>query len=142
MNERLMAFLKAEQLSPAQFADFMGVQRSGVSHLLAGRNKPGFDFFAAFLQKFPAANVEWLISGRGKMYKDAETKSLFPDFDEPAGTKEMNLYGCPAGEPLNRNTVTENPAPPAPPANTPEPRRIEKVVILYSDGTFSDFIKP
>jgi hypothetical protein len=142
MNERLMTFLKTEQLSPAQFADLMGIQRSGVSHLLAGRNKPGFDFFVAFLQKFPTANIEWLISGRGKMYKDMEPKSLFPDSGEPAGVKEMIPGNSPAGELPVHNIVTESPALPATPAKTPEPRRIEKVVILYNDGTFSDFVKP
>jgi transcriptional regulator with XRE-family HTH domain len=142
MNERLMTFLKAEQLSPAQFADLMGIQRSGVSHLLAGRNKPGFDFFATFLQKFPAVNIEWLISGRGKMYKEMETKSLFPDSDELAEAKEMILCGSSVGELPNHNTVTENPALPAAPAKAPEPRCIEKVMILYSDGTFSAFVNP
>jgi transcriptional regulator with XRE-family HTH domain len=140
MNERLNFFLKAEQLSPAQFADFMGIQRSGVSHILAQRNKPGFDFFATLLQKFPAVNIEWLISGRGKMYKDMETKPLFPDFatspETDTATPDAPLVTSP-----NPAAITENPAPAAAPASAPEPRHIEKVMILYSDGTFSDFIK-
>ena len=43
MNRRLQQFLELEQLKPAQFADIMGIQRSNVSHILSGRNKPGFD---------------------------------------------------------------------------------------------------
>ena len=141
MNERLAIFLKAEQLSPAQFADLMGIQRSGVSHLMAGRNKPGFDFFSAFLQKFPAVNIEWLISGRGKMYKDMETPSLFPDQVVSPEPKKMTYE-----EVLKETSidfVTERTQiPSAPPTKIPEPRHIEKIVILYNDGTFSDFVKP
>ena len=141
MNERLTTFLKAEQLSPAQFADLMGIQRSGVSHLLAGRNKPGFDFFSTFLQKFPAVNIEWLISGRGKMYKDMETQSLFPD--QAVSTEPRKITYEEALKETSIDFVTEGTqVPPAPPTKTPEPRHIEKIVILYSDGTFSDFVRP
>ena len=44
MNDRLKQFLAMEGLSPARFAEVMGIQRSGISHLLAGRNKPSFEF--------------------------------------------------------------------------------------------------
>jgi transcriptional regulator with XRE-family HTH domain len=140
MNERLTTFLHAEQLSPAQFADLMGVQRSGVSHILSGRNKPGFDFFLTFLRKFPATNIEWLISGRGKMYKDVETQSLFPDHSPLPEPKQTVTYGDMQG-PHGHFIERENPVP-ATSEKTPEARCIEKVVILYSDGTFSDFVKP
>jgi transcriptional regulator with XRE-family HTH domain len=142
MNERLTTFLRAEQLSPSQFADFMGIQRSGVSHILSGRNKPGFDFFSTFLHKFPAVNIEWLISGRGKMYKDMETKPLFPEFAPLPEIKDTATVETPTGTPPNQAAVTENPAPPATSAKAPESRRIEKVVVLYSDSTFSDFVRP
>ncbi|MDR0737649.1 MAG: helix-turn-helix domain-containing protein [Prevotellaceae bacterium] len=138
MNERLTIFLRAEQLSPAQFADLMGIQRSNVSHILSGRNKPGFDFLSTFLQKFPAVHIEWLISGRGKMYKDMETPSLFPEQAVSPEPKKTTTYE----EALKETTIDfvteETPVFPAP----PEPRRIEKVMILYSDGTFSDFVRP
>ena len=44
MNQRLKQFLDMEGLSPARFAEELGIQRSGMSHLLAGRNKPSFEF--------------------------------------------------------------------------------------------------
>jgi hypothetical protein len=119
----------------------MGIQRSGVSHLLAGRNKPGFDFFSTFLQKFPAVNIEWLISGRGKMYKDVETKSLFPEQALSPEPKKTTCEEALKETPMDF-TTEETQLPPAPPAKTPESRRIEKIVILYNDGTFSDFVKP
>ena len=46
------------------------VQRSGLSHILSGRNKPGYDFISKFLNCFPTINADWLLTGRGKPYKD------------------------------------------------------------------------
>lgn len=72
MNTRLQQFLDLENLTPARLADIIGVQRSGLSHILSGRNKPSFDFIKRILVKFPRVNAEWLITGKGKPYKDFE----------------------------------------------------------------------
>ena len=50
MNTRLQQFLSAENISQSQFADTIGVARASVSHILAGRNKPGFDFLVGMSQ--------------------------------------------------------------------------------------------
>ena len=63
-----------EGLSPSQFADKLGVQRSGVSHLLSGRNKPSFEFINKMLVAFPKINPDWLITGNGKAYRDFPTQ--------------------------------------------------------------------
>lgn len=70
MNRRLHQFLELEELSPARFADMMGIQRSGISHILSGRNKPSFDFIQKMLLKFPNLNADWLLLGKGKPYKE------------------------------------------------------------------------
>ena len=64
-----------EGLSPSQFADKLGVQRSGVSHLLSGRNKPSFEFINKMLVTFPKINPDWLITGNGKAYRDFPTSA-------------------------------------------------------------------
>lgn len=71
MNERLQQFLAAENINQAQFADSIGVARASVSHILAGRNKPGYDFLISMMKRYPELNIEWLLSGKGKMYKNA-----------------------------------------------------------------------
>lgn len=70
MEERLKLFLSMEGLSPSQFADKLGIQRSGVSHLLSGRNKPSFEFINKMLLAFPKISPDWLILGTGKAYRD------------------------------------------------------------------------
>ena len=75
MNSRLQQFLELENLTPARLADMLGVQRSGLSHILSGRNKPGYDFINKLLLKFPAINAEWLLTGKGKPYKEMNLPS-------------------------------------------------------------------
>ena len=75
MEERLKLFLTMEGLSPSQFADKLGIQRSGVSHLLSGRNKPSFEFINKMLLAFPKINPDWLILGTGKAYRDLPSPS-------------------------------------------------------------------
>ena len=70
MNFRLQQFLAAENITQAQFADIIGVARASVSHIIAGRNKPGFDFIQSMSRSYPDLNLEWLIHGKGRMYKD------------------------------------------------------------------------
>ena len=96
MNTRLKQFLAAENISQSQFADTIKVVRASVSHVLSGRNNPGYDFIKAIMSAYPALSIEWLMLGKGKMYKEASsdlsvektapsstlaTGNLFPDDD-------------------------------------------------------------
>jgi transcriptional regulator with XRE-family HTH domain len=65
MKEQIEEILTNYQLTSAQFADLIGVQRSSISHILSGRNKPSFDFIQKILLKYPHINADWLITGRG-----------------------------------------------------------------------------
>ena len=70
MNRRFQTILDLENLSPAQLADRLGVQRSGISHILSGRNKPSFELLQRVVQSFPEISAEWLIKGNGKPLKE------------------------------------------------------------------------
>lgn len=69
MNSRILQFLAAENISQSQFADCLGVARANISHIISGRNKPGFDFLERIAYKYPNLSLEWLITGKGKMYR-------------------------------------------------------------------------
>lgn len=70
MDKRLQQFLAAENISQAQLADTLGVARAGISHILSGRNKPGFDFLEGIALHFPQISMDWLLTGKGRMYKE------------------------------------------------------------------------
>ena len=70
MIERILEILKIKNLSPAQFADLIGVQRSSISHLISGRNKPSLEFIQRILKTFPEINTDWMLSGKGPVMND------------------------------------------------------------------------
>ena len=91
MNDRLQQFLAAENITQADLAETIKVTPASVSHILNGRNKPGYDFIMNMMKRYPELNVEWLLSGKGKMYKNVRTlpggQALIPP---PAA--QVNLF--------------------------------------------------
>lgn len=106
MEERLKLFLAMEGLSPSQFADKLGVQRSGISHLLSGRNKPSFEFINKMLVTFPKINPDWLITGNGKAYRDFPTQQA--ESNVSAQLKPEPYSGETVDASLEKNSVTDN----------------------------------
>ena len=113
MNKRLQQFLSAENISQSQFADTLGVAKASVSHIIAGRNKPGFDFIESISRHYPKLNLEWLVSGRGRMYKDSPELNSQEDI-------------MPVETPQVSDIQDDRP-------------KITKVVIFYENGTFKEF---
>jgi len=56
MKEQLIKIMTHFNISSTRFADEIGVQRSSVSHILSGRNKPSYDFIVKILEKYPSIN--------------------------------------------------------------------------------------
>jgi plasmid maintenance system antidote protein VapI len=97
-------------LSPATFADTIGVQRSSISHLLKGRNKPSLDFILKVKTAFPEININWLIFGQGNLVDD-EHQEKEKTMSPPSPTKRLDAVA------LNE-------------------KEIDRIVIFYTDGTF------
>lgn len=68
INQRIKELIVSEGLTASTFADRIGVLRSALSHILAGRNKPGADFIEKLLLEMPYVNANWLFTGIGLMY--------------------------------------------------------------------------
>ena len=67
MVDRIRKLIASEQMSPSQFADEIKLQRSSLSHVLSGRNKPSLGFVMKIKQRFAEVNLEWLLFGEGGM---------------------------------------------------------------------------
>ncbi len=104
--EKILAFYN---LSASSFADKIGVQRSSISHLLTGRNKPSLEFVMKVVTTYPEVNLYWLLNGKG----------TFPS------KKESTSSPSPTSPPLIQSTSPE--------------RTIQKIVILYTDGSFETY---
>jgi len=85
MNDRIQLILKTENISASKFADEIGVQRSSISHILSGRNNPSLDFIQKILKRFPDISSDWIIFGKGSMYKNPD---LFSSLDEQKFEKD------------------------------------------------------
>jgi len=68
-TKRLQQIIDFYSLSASAFADKIGVQRSSISHILSGRNKPSLDFVMKILSSFPEVDLYWLLNGKGTFPK-------------------------------------------------------------------------
>lgn len=89
MTDRILSFLKFKNIQSSKFADEIGVQRSSISHLLSGRNKPSLEFIQKILIKYPEVNPNWLLLGQGEMLLTAIPTTLF-DQHEFENTQPKN----------------------------------------------------
>jgi transcriptional regulator with XRE-family HTH domain len=81
MKERIFEFLRRENKTSAQFAEEINVQPSGISHILSGRNNPSLDFVIKMLEKYSFLSTDWLLFGKGSMYKEPKMGDLFSNID-------------------------------------------------------------
>lgn len=134
MRDRILHFLTQEDISSAKFADEIGVQRSSVSHILSGRNNPSFDFIQKILRRFELLNAEWLILGRGEMFKPRQ-KSIIFDAEIEGKEKPVNDMTSSAkiGIPVDFNDKS------ALVSEEELKKTAEKVVIFYTDKTFKEY---
>ena len=135
MNFRLQQFLSAENITQAQLADMLGVARASVSHILAGRNKPGFDFIQSMSRSFPDLNLEWLINGKGRMYKDDRRESVQSPLSD-----EGPLFETPK-EPEKPEYKPEykevKPIVPEVKVQAKD-RKITRIVVFYDDNSYQE----
>ena len=68
MVDRINLLLKAKNITARQFAEEIGIQPSGISHILSGRNNPSLDFVLKVMKRWPEINISWLMFGKGEMY--------------------------------------------------------------------------
>lgn len=110
-TSRIKKLMDYHQLTATLFADKIGVQRSSISHILSGRNKPSLDFILKITTEFKDVDIHWLLSGKG----------TFPKLEEKNTTASApSLFSKPA----------ENTA-----------KQIQRIVVFYNDGTFEEYKK-
>ena len=138
MNTRLQQFLAAENISQAQLADSLKVARAGISHIMAGRNKPSYDFLAALMNRYPRLNIEWLMFGKGKMYKDLmETSEIATDlFDEDLFSSQISKEDKQVME--NIEPSIEIKSLESKVQETVKQRNVKKIIILFDDGSYQE----
>jgi transcriptional regulator with XRE-family HTH domain len=142
MKERLLEFLRNENKSSAQLAEEIGVQASGISHILSGRNNPSLDFILKMLDKYDFLSTDWLLFGRGSMYKDSKMQTLFDDtIDNSKKDSELPFGTGQIGPELAfkdvlkaRKSLDDSRQPEK---SLPE---VVKIVWFYDNNSFDEFV--
>jgi len=114
--ERLKKVMDYYQLSSSSFADKIEVQRSSISHLLSGRNKPSLDFVLKVLDTFNTVDLYWLLNGKGSFPKKEDS---FTPIQQKSVTSVAAIY---------------------PEKGTANSKEIDRIIIFYKDGTFENYI--
>ena len=104
--------MKAKNITARQFAEAIGIQPSGMSHIMSGRNNPSLDFVTKVIRRYPEIDANWLLLGKGEMYTSAAplpSPTLFSDEPtvEPAPVPEPEENVVDAPLPLPDNTDTQ-----------------------------------
>lgn len=115
--KRLQIVINYYGETASSFAEKIGVQRSSISHILSGRNKPSLEFILKILSSFPEVELYWLLNGKGSFPSEAPSKTeLHATTDSPS------------------NSIIKKAVQPS-----IENKEIERIIIFYSDGSFKNF---
>jgi transcriptional regulator with XRE-family HTH domain len=109
--KRLQKIINENDENASSFAEKIGVQRSSISHVLSGRNKPSLDFVLKVLKAYPEVNLYWLLNGKGDPNIPHENAAT-----NPPPEKGKNLSPIPAPD-----------------------KDIERIVIFFKDGSFKSY---
>ena len=144
--KRLEIILDYYNLSASAFADKISVQRSSLSHLLSGRNKPSLDFIIKVIEVLPEVDLYWILNGKGTFPKSENTSNHFEEVKSASietpfiqtELESLDLFSATASKNFEKEIQPTEINHHTPTANTSG--TIERIVIFYKDGTFKNYM--
>lgn len=155
MINRINLILRAKNITAKQFAEEIGIQPSGMSHIMSGRNNPSLEFVSKVIRRYPEIDANWLLLGKGEMYGIVESEKWKVESEkreqaEPTLFSEPDPLPEPEEDdiPLSQSQVTDSsptlgeqlecldkePAP-----IIADKRRLVKILFFYDDRTFEEY---
>ncbi len=150
-GKRIQRIMNHYAISAAAFADYMGVGRSSISHILSGRNKPSLDFVMKIVDAYDEVELQWLLYGKGEFPKQikpqiknvSETKNVIsvPPSTSPSIAKTSNhdedLFSQAKIDDNHQPSIKAVDQKKINPIDSGA--KIERIVIFYQDGTFNSY---
>lgn len=138
MKDRIAQIMKSEKMTQQDFAAALDISPSTLSSIFNERTQPSLTIVYKILERFPNINIDWLLNGRGEMYKTPETTTASPENDGTSGIKApLDLFG---------NSDENNEIPPKDRIvervkyiDKPQ-RRITEISVYFDDGTYEVFV--
>lgn len=121
--KRLQKVIDFYNESASSFAEKIGVQRSSISHILSGRNKPSLDFVLKVLSSFPEVELYWLLNGKGHFPSEVKLKTEISSDKNEKVKNPVNIISEVTQKEKNRSLD----------------KTIERIVIFYTDGSFKNY---
>jgi transcriptional regulator with XRE-family HTH domain len=144
MIERIKQLIEDKGLQASSFADTIQVSRGTISHILNGRNEPSKDTIEKILRAFPDISSSWFVRGEGPMYKHHRTSTQQDLFYEKKPVEPFGKIKEQENALKNESKKQEN--------QIDQPiiqdfnlsknisKKIDKIVIFFSDKTYMTFI--
>lgn len=114
---RIKKVIEDHELNAASFAEKIGVQRSGISHILSGRNKPSLEFLSKIQITFEEVEFDWLLLGTKNNSENTPTTL----FNIPEEKSEIDL---------------QQTTPYLGSENSEDEKEIKKIIFIYADDSF------
>jgi plasmid maintenance system antidote protein VapI len=124
--KRLEKILEYYSISATAFSDEIEVNRSTISHLLSGRNKPSLDFVLKVIQHYPEVELYWLLNGKGSFPSSRSTSEENKEISVERSVAQKNKTV--AKENSDKNSIL--------PIQDPD---VDRIVIFYKDGSFKSY---
>jgi len=130
--ERIEEIRSNHQLSSAGFASKIGVQRSAMSHILSGRNKPSLEFLMKIYEAFDEVGLEWLILGTSTPVLTKNKKKTFkPDDFDGDKSQSSSFESLSSEEIFVQNDQSKS---------SKEKLSPREIIYFYDDGSFERFM--
>lgn len=123
-SKRLQKILDFYGVTATSFSEKIAFNRSTISHLLSGRNKPSLEFVMKVLQTYPEVDLYWLLNGTGSF---------------PTASKKTSLKVEQKNNPDKKQPIATNNSQDISPENLINAKAIERIVIFFKDGTFKQY---
>ena len=152
MRERIDELMVLLGMSPTQFAQTIGIQRSTLQHILGGRNEPSLNVFKSIHAALPDVDLDWLLTGNGKPFNSEPAKGMSDDYPLFKDVENTEFPNVPRNNPEfssheavdrpvktrkrteNKSVDKENTA-----AAQVQPLRVKEILVFYEDGTYQKF---
>lgn len=138
INERVIQIMKLKNMSPSQFADITRLNRATVSQLTANRNNPSFSTIMNILETFPEIDANWLLLGRKSTIQNTEKQednivlqNNQIDIFDTQQTENQSSVELKNNQSQKNEVISQE-------SNTIS-KKIEKIVIFYTDRSFSEY---
>lgn len=142
MLTRIQKIMDAKELSVSTFADEIGVKRPTMTHTMSGRNNPSLDIISKILERFQEVNSDWLLFGKGSMYKTLSSTQpgLFDQLENSGFPEEQNAnFKKEQEKSVKLSAISFEEEKPLKKLKESD-KKISKILIFFSDNTFETFL--